>query len=74
VKQASVVQVTTDHKPDDPGEKARIVAAGGTVEYDSGIWRVNGMIFVFLFAAACRRRPTAPQACWPCHVHLETLV
>jgi hypothetical protein len=73
VKQASVVQVTMDHKPDDPVEKARIVAAGGTVEYDSGIWRVNGMLFVFLFASA-RRRLTAPQAVWPCHVHLETLL
>ena len=73
VKQASVVQVSTDHKPGDPGEKARIVAAGGTVEYVFGVWRVNGMIVVFAFAAA-RCRPTAPQAIWPCRVHLETLL
>ncbi len=51
VKQDSVVQVTIDHKPNEPNEKARILAAGGSIIF-YGVWRVNGMIFHVLFAAA----------------------
>lgn len=51
VKQDSVVQVTIDHKPNEPSEKARILAAGGSIIF-YGVWRVNGMIFHLLFAAA----------------------
>ncbi len=43
VKQESVVQVTTDHKPNEPNEKARILAAGGSIIF-YGVWRVNGTL------------------------------
>jgi protein phosphatase 2C len=43
VKKDSVVQVTTDHKPNEPNEKARILAAGGSIIF-YGVWRVNGAL------------------------------
>jgi len=43
VKTESVIQVTTDHKPNEPTEKARILAAGGSIIF-YGVWRVNGML------------------------------
>ena len=43
MKTESVIQVTTDHKPNEPTEKARILAAGGSIIF-YGVWRVNGTI------------------------------
>ncbi len=50
VKTESVIQVTTDHKPNEPTEKARILAAGGSIIF-YGVWRVNGKIPPFLAAS-----------------------
>ena len=40
-------QVTIDHEPDDPAEKARVEAKGGKIAFHplngkGGCWRVNG--------------------------------
>jgi serine/threonine protein phosphatase PrpC len=35
------VQISEDHKPDRPDEKARIESHGGKIKYH-GVWRVNG--------------------------------
>ncbi len=51
VKQEAVIQVTTDHKPNEPSEKARILAAGGSIIF-YGVWRVNGIIFFVITLAA----------------------
>lgn len=32
-----------EHKVDDPNEKARIINAGGTITYDTGMARINGI-------------------------------
>lgn len=41
-----VVQLTTDHKASDPGERARVEAAGGMVLFVKGVARVNGRLAV----------------------------
>lgn len=51
VKQDSVVQVTTDHKPNEPNEKARILQAGGSIIF-YGVWRVNGEAFLSAIPSA----------------------
>mmetsp|Transcript_129647 Transcript_129647/g.276553 ORF Transcript_129647/g.276553 Transcript_129647/m.276553 type:complete len:627 (+) Transcript_129647:85-1965(+) len=38
--------ITTDHKPDHPDERARIMRTGGTVEMVMGVARVNGDLAV----------------------------
>lgn len=38
--------LTTDHKPNHPDERARIDRTGGTVEFPSGVARVNGDLAV----------------------------
>eukprot|EP00747_Dinoflagellata_sp_TGD_P107091 gnl/TRDRNA2_/TRDRNA2_170022_c0_seq1.p1 gnl/TRDRNA2_/TRDRNA2_170022_c0~~gnl/TRDRNA2_/TRDRNA2_170022_c0_seq1.p1 ORF type:complete len:637 (+),score=142.98 gnl/TRDRNA2_/TRDRNA2_170022_c0_seq1:126-1913(+) len=38
--------LTTDHKPDHPGEAARIARTGGTIETIMGVARVNGDLAV----------------------------
>lgn len=38
--------LTTDHKPNNPSERARIMRNGGTVEDDTGVARVNGELAV----------------------------
>ena len=51
VKQDSVVQITTDHKPNEPNEKARILQAGGSIIF-YGVWRVNGEVFPAAISSA----------------------
>lgn len=38
------VDITKDHKPNDPRERARIVSVGGTVKRMGPVWRVNGSL------------------------------
>eukprot|EP00668_Euglena_longa_P001146 GGOE01001367.1.p1 GENE.GGOE01001367.1~~GGOE01001367.1.p1 ORF type:complete len:1825 (+),score=558.82 GGOE01001367.1:29-5476(+) len=40
------VDLTRDHKPSDEGERRRIEALGGEVVFNSGAWRVNGVLTV----------------------------
>jgi serine/threonine protein phosphatase PrpC len=44
----SVIQVTTDHTPNDSSEKARILASGGSIVFRDGCWRVNGTMLPLL--------------------------
>lgn len=43
---ARVVQLTTDHKATDEGERQRVEAAGGMILYVKGVARVNGRLAV----------------------------
>jgi serine/threonine protein phosphatase PrpC len=44
-RRGQAIDLTRDHKPNDPKEKARILSMGETVEYDGygGVWRVRGL-------------------------------
>lgn len=46
VKNGQISFLTTEHKPDNEDEKARILAAGGNVSYVSNCWRVDGSLAV----------------------------
>jgi hypothetical protein len=74
VKKESVVQVTTDHKPDEPKENARILAAGGSISFH-GVWRVNGIMFpLHISSHKPVRIPTLPQANLPFRVDSVTVI
>ena len=75
VKKESVVQVTTDHKPNEPNEKARILAAGGRISFCQGAWRVNGIMFpLHISSHKPVRIPTLPQATLPFRVDSVTVI
>ena len=42
-KNGEAIQLTTDHKPNIPEEKARIEALGGKVKYDGSEWRIKSL-------------------------------
>jgi len=46
VKDGKLYFVTNEHKPDDLEEKARIEAAGGSVTFTSGAWRIDSALSV----------------------------
>ena len=58
--------LTTDHKPDHPGEKSRIERCGGTVELaEGGVARVNGNLAVSRgFGDKARLQGSRPRSCW----------
>jgi len=46
VKNGKLCFITSEHKPDDPKEKARIEAVGGNVTFTSGAWRIDSTLSV----------------------------
>ena len=46
VKNGKLCFITSEHKPDEPEEKARIEAAGGNVTFTSGAWRIDSALSV----------------------------
>ena len=46
VRNGKLCFITSEHKPDDPEEKARIEAVGGNITFTSGAWRIDSALSV----------------------------